>query len=539
MSPPKGPWGPPGGPPPPPRRGGPRPPQNGGFYGRGTPGFPSRGGPGPNGPPFMGPPGFRGGPPRGSGPQGMGRGRPTTGRGHMMGRGDGMMGRRPIHNRPPPMMGRGPPRPGPPHQFSNVPPPPPRGNMGHPPPGPPRPPFPNTNIPPPPIHNPRGGMGPPLGQNIPPQFQHQHTHASSSKLQGGSHASIGGPNSSFRANGGMRQMQRPPGAPAYASGLSFPNASGATPSAIPSCLQQTTAVHPRSSRALPEGSKPTAQQIDDAWKEYTAPNGTKYYHNAILKESTYTKPITLTKKEPTMDSQASMKRKWQEYEDATSGKKYYSDGVATTWEKPDNFDAIPQENAGDVEQEGSQKRKEEKLSTETSFSSKSEAIAAFKGLLLAKDIAPTVKWSEVVKTVSSDARWIACEDALTLGERRQALAEFQTKRANELKNFERQERIRAKDAFGQLLADTLPIVTGFSVSSSRFTDVRSALAKDDRFHAVATEDMRETLFLDFCEEIRKRDERKKRNKKREIHDAFVSFLREHEEAGNLTFASTW
>jgi pre-mRNA-processing factor 40 len=160
-------------------------------------------------------------------------------------------------------------------------------------------------------------------------------------------------------------------------------------------------------------------------------------------------------------------------------------------------------------------------------------------LLLAKGIAPTLKWNEVVKFCSSDSRWEACKDVLSVGERRQALAEYQTKRANELRNQERQEKIRAKDAFGQLLTDVLPSVSGFSAWSSRFAEIRSSLAKDDRFHAVAEEGTRESLFLDFCEEFRKRDERKKRSKKREAQEAFQSVLAEKEEAGDLTFASTW
>jgi pre-mRNA-processing factor 40 len=287
--------------------------------------------------------------------------------------------------------------------------------------------------------------------------------------------------------------------------------------------------------------KPRADQIDQAWKEYTAPNGMKYYHNAILKESTYTKPLTLTKREATSSTpKAREKRKWQEYADAASGKKYYSDGVSTTWEKPTGFDSDTVKPVRSIEEtEQTKKKKKSASKNETSFSSKEEAIAAFKGLLLAKGIVPTIKWNEVAKICSLDSRWEACEDVLTVGERRQGLAEYQTKRANELKSLERQERIRAKDAFGQLLTDILPKISGFSARNSKFTDVRNSLAKDGRFHAVAAEETRARLFLDFCEEFRKRDERKKRNKKRETQDAFLSFLGEKEEAGTLTFASTW
>ena len=290
-------------------------------------------------------------------------------------------------------------------------------------------------------------------------------------------------------------------------------------------------------------SQPPAQskeQIDKAWGEHTAPSGIKYYHNSVTKESTYTKPAAMFTQQPATESPKTSVRPWKEYEDAATGKKYYSNGVATTWEKPAAFES-EHEMATPPEQTepAKKKRKKPEAKKESEFNNRDEAIAAFKGLLLAKAIAPTLKWNEVAKICSSDSRWDACEDALSVGERRQALAEYQTKRANELKALERQERIRAKEAFGQLLAEVLPSVQGFSALSSRFSDVRISLSKDDRFYAVQEEETRESLFLDFCEEFRKREERKKRNRKRETHEAFNSFLNEREETGVLSFASTW
>lgn len=190
--------------------------------------------------------------------------------------------------------------------------------------------------------------------------------------------------------------------------------------------------------------------------------------------------------------------------------------------------------------EGPKKKKRKKTTEQemSEFNNSAEATAAFKGLLLAKGVQPTTKWNEVVKMCSSDSRWEACE-VLSLGERKQALAEYQTKRANELRTLERQERMRAKEAFVQLLTEKLPTIEEFSATSSHFSDIRNALAKDDRFYAVEKEETRESLFLDFCEEVRKRDERKKRSKKREAKDDFLAFLKEREEQGVLTFASTW
>jgi pre-mRNA-processing factor 40 len=232
-----------------------------------------------------------------------------------------------------------------------------------------------------------------------------------------------------------------------------------------------------------------------------------------------------------------VKKQWQEYTDPSSGKKYYYDGTNTTWENPaESSSSGVAEIDEPLDEQPKKKKKNIQLEA---YSNKDEAIAAFKGLLLAKGIPPSSKWNDVAKLLSSNPRWESFVDLLSVGERRQALAEYQTKRANDLKNQERQERIRAKEAFGQLLTDVLQNVNGFSAVSPRFSDVRAALAKDDRFHGVSDEATRESLFLEFCEELRKREQRKKRSKKREIQEAFNSFLREKEETGILTFASTW
>jgi len=271
------------------------------------------------------------------------------------------------------------------------------------------------------------------------------------------------------------QIPVPSSSPPVAPYQSYTPAPVASIPAIPVAPATTTA----------RASVPTQQQIDDAWTEHTAPNGAKYYHNPLLNESTYSKPEALIKKDlPSTPA----KRQWQEYEDPSTGKKYYSDGVTTTWEKPAELNVQPETIQEDEVEPPPKKKKKKSASLETSYSSKDEAIAAFKGLLLAKGISPNQKWNEVSKYCSSDARWDSFGEILSVGERRQALAEYQTKRANELKNQERQERIRSKEAFVQLLTEVLPTVAGFSAWSSRFADIRAALAKDDRFHAVAVED---------------------------------------------------
>jgi len=293
--------------------------------------------------------------------------------------------------------------------------------------------------------------------------------------------------------------------------------------------------------------------VEQAWTEHTAPHGPKYYYNSLSKESTYEKPKSKSLLQHPKLAPAAQERPWAEYVDAATGKAYYSNGISTSWEAPAaslkpphvTATAAAATTATATTTATSKEQREEvverprKKKRETIFTSKEEAVAAFKGLLLAKDVSPKMKWTDVSKLLSPNPRWEACEDVLSAGERKQALAEYQTKRANELRTIERQERIRTRDAFLQLLSGVLPGRGDFSVWSTRFADVRDYLSKDDRFHAVADEATRESLFLDFCEEFRKLDERKKRNKKRDAKEAFITFLKEMEEDGKLTFASTW
>lgn len=282
------------------------------------------------------------------------------------------------------------------------------------------------------------------------------------------------------------------------------------------------------------------------WSIHKGTNGIDFYHNSVTGESTFTRPSCLgpgssvTTVHAGSTTTVGKKRSWTQHMDPATGRVFYYDGTVTTWEKPQGFqeDTASIEGSDEKDQPPNKKRKKKKEeSSVVLYNNKAEAIAAFKGLLLAKDILPTMKWNEVEKICSADQRWEACS---TVGERKQALAEYQTKRANELREEKRQEKVRAKDAFMKLLTDVLPTIRAFDASNNTsFHEIRDYLSKDDRFHAVEEEESREELYLDFVEEIRKRDERQKRTKKRDAKTAFIAFLKGKEESGALTYASTW
>jgi len=308
-------------------------------------------------------------------------------------------------------------------------------------------------------------------------------------------------------------------------------------------------------------TKAASGGADAAWTEHRSPAGVPYFYNTVTGVSTYERPATLPPTPASKEGSSSTssgaatsgtKSKWQTYTDEASGKKYYSDGATTTWKRP--AELPPEDAAGSdksklkrgVSFQGEETPRKKKRGSQASgsnesppqslYANKAEAIAAFKGLLLAKDIAPTTKWADVLRICSDDVRW---EAASTTGERKQALAEYQTKRANELRDVKRQEKVRAKEAFQRLLTEVLPNAKKFAPGASRFMDIRDSLSKDDRFYAVEDETTREELFYEWVEELRKKEERSKRNKRREAKEACVQFLKGKEEEGKLTFASTW
>ena len=285
------------------------------------------------------------------------------------------------------------------------------------------------------------------------------------------------------------------------------------------------------------------EKVAANWTAHKSPTGVDYFYNSVTQKSTYDKPPCLSQGGSNSTAAASSnvtskERGWTQHTDKGSGKVYYYNGVTTTWDKPPDFvDSSAKSSSPTHPQKKRKKGENDKPTTASLYNSKAEAIAAFKGLLLAKDITPTMKWNDVIKICSSDNRWNACS---SVGERKQALAEYQTKRASELREQKRKEKVRAKEAFMALLTDTLPSVRAFNPSANtRFEDIRESLITDNRFHAVEDEETRHELYFDFVEELRKREERQRRGRKREAKDNFLAFLKSREEIGSLTFASTW
>jgi hypothetical protein len=277
--------------------------------------------------------------------------------------------------------------------------------------------------------------------------------------------------------------------------------------------------------------------IASNWSIHLAPCGVDYYYNYVTRVSTYHRPPCLGSEENNATRGSSSGVKWTKHVEPKSGKTYYFNGVSTTWTNPFDFqDQAQLKIESDTQPLNKKKKTEQSQHVHVTYKNKEEAVSAFKCLLLEKGIIPGLKWNEVQKLCCVDKRW---EAVMTIGERKQALAEYQTKRANDLKEEKRQERVKAKDGFMQMLTEKLTSISTFTGIETRFKEIRDHLVSDERFCMVDQERDREDIYIEFIDEVRKRDERKRDDIKRQAKADFVSFLEDSEKKGALTYSSTW
>ncbi|OQR81043.1 pre-mRNA-processing protein 40A-like [Achlya hypogyna] len=147
--------------------------------------------------------------------------------------------------------------------------------------------------------------------------------------------------------------------------------------------------------------------------------------------------------------------------------------------------------------------------------SKAEQVAAFKAMLKATAITPKMKWGEALRAIGDEPAWYALP---TIGEKKQAFAEFQTQLAKELDLARRRQQKAAREDFLKLLASC----TKISVHTRwhEATTESFGLVTDERFKALADEDERRDLFASFIADLA-RSERDFAKKKREMHKSTV------------------
>ncbi|KAG5190759.1 hypothetical protein JKP88DRAFT_297814 [Tribonema minus] len=286
--------------------------------------------------------------------------------------------------------------------------------------------------------------------------------------------------------------------------------------------------------------------------------------------------------------------KWKEYDH--NGKKYYSDGKTSLWEKPAEMKAheaakaeakrIEEENAKAVEAEAKRaaeaeakakadaeaanvaaaasaaaaarkaaadEEEEERQAAADEEEEERQAKArkarrptvidiaeyktfkqkkeAFMSLLADEEVTSGTKWADIEKACAEDPRWLV----LKKGERRQTATEYQNMRRKEEAKEERARAKKAKDAFLKMLA------TNFSIDgNTRWTEAKDLLASDIRFQNVQDDRIREEIFMEFTEELRKRDREEESKRRKQALAAYAELVAGANQAGlNITHTTKW
>ena len=239
------------------------------------------------------------------------------------------------------------------------------------------------------------------------------------------------------------------------------------------------------------------------WSEHTTPDGVKYWHNYITKLSVYDKPLVLK----TPEERSIQPTKWKEYS-AADGKKYYSDGAESLWEMPEEY-RIWKEKMDSVEKKKAASESmgsnniyrvdaiPEKVVEPILFATKEEALVAFKELLASKKVSAQANFKDVRDRCQGDGRWFSLEST---GEKKQALAEYQSKKQKEDRELLKLKAKKARDAFLLMLAEKTEID-----ARTRWREAQEMLRNDARYKNVEDPIAREEIFKDFIVELEKKE----------------------------------
>jgi hypothetical protein len=311
------------------------------------------------------------------------------------------------------------------------------------------------------------------------------------------------------------------------------------------------------------------------WAEHKSEHGRRYWYNVVTQQSTYDKPFCLK----TPEERAIPPCIWKEYVSA-EGKIYYNNGTESKWDVPEEFriwkekveaaeKRLPSSSSSHTNASLSHTSSSTNLNTSAGhagnatlsrssssmnmaaggnhnnatgnavakvvYASAAEAMEAFKDLLQQQQISSAAKFKEVQDLCGHDPRWEALK---TQGEKRQALAEYQTKRLKQEKEESKVKAKKHREAFLRMLAEHTDIDV-----RTRWRQAQEMLREDIRFKNVDDAREREDLFQEFINELEKKEkEDRQRQKDRAMQILLELFQRMREPANNslvLHAQSTW
>jgi pre-mRNA-processing factor 40 len=348
----------------------------------------------------------------------------------------------------------------------------------------------------------------------------------------------------------------------------------------------------------PPSSANAGSSLPPGWSEYRTPQGAAYYYNAATGVSTYDRP-------PTMSPVAPHPPKWMEYKDEATGAFYYfnTQTKETVWDQPEEFrmqkareqvakmtsealmtaqpspqtappqqavqtpNQVPEQGSSastekededdeeevqrqEAQEQARKKRKQEQEREQAAqFADKprAERMQAFKEFLEDKRVNPAMKWGDAQRTINKDAamhndpRW---KFALsTVGEKKQAFAEYCTQAKNRATIEKRRLVKKAREEFVELLGLFEASLAPPSRRPTSWDEVSEsndfyALRKDPRWAAIPEARERQQLFATFMQDLERNQKARLAKRREALHSGFVELLRQRVASKQLELRSS-
>lgn len=218
-----------------------------------------------------------------------------------------------------------------------------------------------------------------------------------------------------------------------------------------------------------------SQQHMSDWREHTAADGRKYWHNIVTKESTWERPACLQSE---LERLTALYTAWKIYK-AADGREYWHNVETgqSEWTTPAEVEKL---------------RKNTQV-TWKKYTNKEEAKHNFMILLRLLSVTPKMRWDEVSQLLRGDSR-AGYFDCLPAGEKKQIFVEFSNKLQRELKERDRLRKARAKEAMAEALGqwDKLTPVTNLNDLAAEF--------KTKWWYKALSDDLRAEVLDEYCDE---------------------------------------
>jgi len=293
-------------------------------------------------------------------------------------------------------------------------------------------------------------------------------------------------------------------------------AAAASQQPTPTAAAATTA--PAASAAAPAAAATGGQSADaaaaKAWKEYTSPEGRKYYYNRVTKESRWVMPDEM---KAALGLPATTSPAVAAAANGVTGESKPSAADGDGGTSSAVRDATP----------GTSAQSAEKPLRKVEYATKEEAKEAFKEMLQEHDVPADATWDAIMRTIISDVRYSALKN---LGEKKAAFNEYCQARRNQEREDKRRAEAAAKDGFLVMLEES-----GELRSDTTFTAATQLFNFDGRWKEVKDDATRREMLLDYQKSLRRKEEEQRKRDKAEKVAAFRKVL----EGAGLKVTSQW